>query len=311
MWLWRVSYKRLASKKSLWVSATAYSLHYPMYFLFFSGGLLGVAFYWMGNQELLWSIYYAIPAIALIWLLANFARKGEEVILRKRRGQIDEINVHLAIRTLYITIILGGLLLLLPLLNISISGLLAFSGMGAIVAGIAAKDMLANLFGGFILVLDKPFRAGDWIVAPEKQLEGCVEHVGWRTTRLRTLEKEPISVPNSIFSTVVLQNRSDAFHRIIKTTLTLRISDHAHIKSIMQEIRSYLLENEMIDKDQSCLVYLDSPSLYGLPIKIRCYIHSDYTAEVSLIRGKVYLQIIDIFHKYGADLVACSLQSTP
>lgn len=91
------------------------------------------------------------------------------------------------------------------ILGFSLSGVLAFGGIGGIAVGFAAKDMLANFFGGLAIYLDRPFIVGEWIRSPDHEIEGTVEHIGWRQTRVRAFNKNPIYVPNSLFSTIVVE----------------------------------------------------------------------------------------------------------
>ena len=95
----------------------------------------------------------------------------------------------------YIVVGITGLLTLLQTLGLSISGLMAFGGMGGIAVGFAAKDILANFFGGLFIYTDRPFSVGDWIRSPDRDIEGTVEKIGWRVTRIRTFDKRPLYIP--------------------------------------------------------------------------------------------------------------------
>jgi len=77
-------------------------------------------------------------------------------------------------------------------LGYSISGVLAFGGIGGIAVGFAARDLLANFFGGFMIYMDRPFDVGDWIRSPDQEIEGTVEKIGWRLTTIRTFDKRPL-----------------------------------------------------------------------------------------------------------------------
>ncbi|MBM3201390.1 MAG: mechanosensitive ion channel family protein [Chlamydiae bacterium] len=311
IWISRICYKRILLQNHIWLTAIVSSAHVPTQFLLFCTGLLGIAFYWLGDQEILRKAVYALFIIVLVWALVNFAKKGELVILQTRRRQIDKMHLDLFVRTLRIGIILSGLLFILPMMNVSLSGILAFGGMGAVVVGIAAKDMLANLFGGFILILDKPFRVGDLIYAPEKELEGYVEHVGWRTTKICSLDKQPISVPNSIFTTVSLQNRSWMSHRRIETSFTLRYQDRAQLDKILMDIREFICSHRLLDQREDCLIHLANLSLHGLEIFIRCYTKEIPLAKFLAAKESVYREIAKIVHENGAEFALANLALSP
>ena len=74
-------------------------------------------------------------------------------------------------------------------IGLSISGLLAFGGVGGLIVGLAAKDLLSNFFGGMMIFFDRPFRVGEFIKSPDRNIEGIVEKIGWRLTVVRTFSK--------------------------------------------------------------------------------------------------------------------------
>ena len=79
------------------------------------------------------------------------------------------------------SVVITAVLVALQTLGVSVGGVLAFGGVGGIAVGFAARDLLANLFGGLTIYLDRPFRVGDWILSPDREIEGTVIEIGWRT----------------------------------------------------------------------------------------------------------------------------------
>ena len=120
-------------------------------------------------------------------------------------------------------------LMVLQSLGVSVSGLLAFGGIGGIAVGFAAKDMLANFLGGLSIYLDRPFAVGDWIRSPDRSIEGTVEDIGLRVTRIRTFDQRPLYVPNSTFSSVSLENPSRMTNRRIYETIGVRYEDAGRV----------------------------------------------------------------------------------
>ena len=149
-------------------------------------------------------------------------------------------------------------------LGVSISGVLAFGGMGGLVVGMAAKDLLSNLFGALMVYMDKPFRVGDWIRSPDKSIEGTVEAIGWRVTRIRTFDKRPLYVPNSLFTQIVVENPSRMSNRRINETFGLRYCDIKQIETIVKLVRVMLENHADIDQTQTLIVnfnYFNNSSL--------------------------------------------------
>ena len=105
-----------------------------------------------------------------------------------------------------------------------------------IAVGFAAKDLLANFFGGLMVYLDRPFAIGDWIRSPDREIEGTVEEIGWRVTCIRTFDKRPIYVPNSVFTQVTVENPSRMLNRRIYETIGVRYDDAAKVRDIITDV---------------------------------------------------------------------------
>ena len=148
--------------------------------------------------------------IILIWFVQRLIRGVEREMLdesRGRTGSADKASVRATAKLLRITTWVIAGLMVLQTVGVSISGLLAFGGIGGIAVGFAAKDLLANFFGGLSIYLDRPFTTGDWIRSPDQEIEGTVEDIGWRLTRIRTFDQRPLYVPNAVFSQVSVENQ--------------------------------------------------------------------------------------------------------
>ena len=146
-----------------------------------------------------------------------------------------------------------AVLVILQSTGYSISGVLAFGGVGGLAVGFAAKDLLANFFGGLMIYLDRPFKVGDWIRSPDKEIEGTVVKVGWRLTTITTFDKRPLYVPNAFFTTISVQNPSRMSHRRIFETLGVRYSDAARLPVIIEKVKSMLYEHDEIDSTQTMI----------------------------------------------------------
>ena len=137
------------------------------------------------------------------------------------------------------------ILTVMQLFDYSVSGLLAFGGIGGIAVGFAAKDLLANFFGGLMIYLDRPFSVGDWIRSPDKEIEGTVEDIGWRLTRIRTFDKRPLYIPNSIFASISVENPSRMSNRRIYEKIGIRYDDMSKMNTIVTEVKLMLQKHEL------------------------------------------------------------------
>ena len=117
----------------------------------------------------------------------------------------DHTTIHALSKLGHLVVSVAGGLMILQAIGFSGTGLLAFGGGGGIAVGFAAQDLLANFFGGLFIHTDRPFSVGDWIRSPDREIEGTVERIGWRVTRIRTFDKRPLYIPNSVFSKITVE----------------------------------------------------------------------------------------------------------
>ncbi len=164
---------------------------------------------------------------AAVWFLVRWVRRTEDLLIEAQAGkppdeQIDATTVHAVGKLLRLSVIITGLLVSLETWRVDVSAVLAFGGIGGLAIGFAAKDLLANFFGGLMIYMDQPFKVGDWVRSPDRNIEGTVEYIGWRLTRIRTFDKRPLYVPNSIFNSIALENPQRMLNRRIYETLGVR-----------------------------------------------------------------------------------------
>jgi MscS family membrane protein len=216
-------------------------------------------------------------------------------------GKLDATTVTALAKLLRLTIIISATLIALPTLGIEITALLAAGGVGGIAIGFAAQDLLANFFGGLMIYLDRPFAIGDWIRSPDREIEGTVEHIGWRLTIVRTFDKRPLYVPNSVFTKLALENPSRMTNRRIYETIGIRYSDAAKIDSIIRDVREMLVNHEQIDKSQTLIVNFNKYASSSLEFFVYTFTRTTNWVTFHEIKQDVLLKIIDIVHARGAD----------
>jgi len=242
---------------------------------------------------------------AIIWFLMRIIHFGENHYIKHR--QADVTTVHAMSKLLRISVIITGFLVVLQTLGFSITGVLAFGGIGGLAIGFAAKDLLANFFGGLILYMDRPFKVGDWISSPDRQLEGTVEEISWRLTRIRTFDKRPLYVPNAAFLTIIVINASRMLHRRIRAMISLRYDDWRVIPDIVQEIEEMLRQHEDIEMRQTMFVRLVNFSPSSLDILLYTFTKTTDWVKFQSIQQDVFLKIMDIVAKHGAQ---CAFPTT-
>lgn len=238
----------------------------------------------------------------LVWFAFSFIRQTTKKVVENHASQNDRSTVEAVGKLLRVSVLITGFLISLQSLGFSIEGVLAFGGIGGIAVGFAARDMLANFFGTVSLLLDKPFAEGDWIRSSEMEIEGTVEEIGWRITRIRTFDKRPLYVPNSNFTNITIENPSRMTNRRIKETFSVRYTDMEVLPIVLADIRSMLKEHEEIDTNQILMVNLNELTDSAADFFIYTFTKTTDWAFFHEIKEDVLLKIEGIVRGHGASM---------
>jgi len=249
-----------------------------------------------------------VREIAIIWVLVWFAvrfiRFVEEHLsdTAYREEPVDPTTATAVGKLLRASVIITGVLMVLQGMGFSISGVLAFGGIGGIAVGFAARDMLANFFGALMIFLDRPFSVGDWIRSPDKEIEGTVEEIGWRLTCIRTFDQRPRYVPNSIFTSITVENPSRMLNRRIFETVGVRYADVAALPKIVAEVERMLKDHPDIDHARTLMVNFDKFGPSSLDFFVYTFTRTTVWTEYHAIKQDVLFRISDIIASHGAEI---------
>ncbi len=237
----------------------------------------------------------------ITWFILAFIR-GAETEFSEHSEQIDRHTAEALSKLIRLAVIITAAMVILQTLGFSISGVLAMGGIGGIALGFASKDLLANFFGGLIIYLDRPFSIGDWIRSPDRSIEGTVEKIGWRITQIRNFESQPIYVPNSVFTNIVVENPSRMANRRIYETIGLRYSDLASMDKIVAEVTAMLIAHEEIDADKTMIVNFNAFSDSSVDFFIYSFTKTTEWVKFHQIKQDVMLKIAAIVESNGAEI---------
>lgn len=238
--------------------------------------------------------------IALILTIKLFLVINQFEKSQIKKGR-DVTRARILSRIIKITLIIVIILLYGEHFGMSLSGLLTFGGIGGIAVGMAGKDILSNFFSGIMLYFDRPFSIGDWVRSPDRNIEGTISEIGWRMTKITTFDHRPLYVPNSIFSSISVENPGRMSNRRIDTVIGLRYEDASKIGAIVSAIRQMLQTNIDIDQQQTLLVYFNGFGDSSLNIMVYCFTRTTVWEEWLAVQQHVFLEIIDIVQAHGAD----------
>lgn len=243
--------------------------------------------------------------VAATWFAFRLVTGFEQAFINERQRRqkaFDITTVSVLARIVRIAVVITGVLTGLSILEIPISGFLAAGGVGGVAVGLAAKDLIANFFGGLMVFMDRPFSVGDWIRSPDKEIEGTVEAIGWRVTTVRKFDKRPMYIPNATFTTITLENPSRMTHRRIFEHIGIRYDDVGVIEPIVNDVRQMLKTHEDIASDQTLMVHFDVFGASSLDIMVYCFTKTKDWAEYHRVREHVLLKIGAIIHQHNADI---------
>lgn len=310
-------HKRLGRTRTLWDDALVAALYRPLSVLIYIVGLsFAMELIFRETGALIFDVKAVDPirevlVIATVgWFLSRFITKGAENYINSRHARgdyYDRTAVDAIAKILRISVIITVVLMGMQTLGFSISGLLAFGGVGGIAVGFAAKDMLSNFFGGMMIYLDRPFSVGDWVRSPDRDIEGTVEEIGWRLTRIRTFDRRPLYVPNYVFNTISLENPSRMLNRRIKEVVGVRYDDAGKVAQIVADIRDMVGNHEDIDTSQTVIVNFDAFAASSLNILVYMFTKTRDWIEYHRVKEDVLLKIIGIIESHGAE---CAFPTT-
>jgi MscS family membrane protein len=175
--------------------------------------------------------------------------------------------------------------------GLDITSLVAGLGIGGLAIALAAKESLENLLGSFTIFFDKPFQVGDLIKIGNT--EGHIERIGFRSTRIRTLDKSFVTVPNKKLVDSELDNLSLREQRRVRFFIQLTYdTPSVALKKLMDDIRSYLLSR--IETTDDCFVHFYEFGTYSLNIRIIYFINSNDWDVYSAVREDVNFHIMKL-----------------
>ncbi|MCU0441894.1 MAG: mechanosensitive ion channel family protein [Bacteroidia bacterium] len=244
-----------------------------------------------------------------VWMLAMFV-VGTRILLRATdffaivlsHREESTVSAELAnflkelIKVLLVVmVIFAGLRFIF---HVNITALVASLGIGGLAVALAAQDTLANLLGSFIIYLDKPFKTGDYVEAGE--IKGTIEHVGFRTTRVRTLEKSLLTVPNKKLIDAALNNITMSEARRVRFNLMLTYqSKSSQIKGIIDDIMQALTSHPLV-LENPIVRFADFDSS-SLNILIIYFVKGNEYETMITVKEELNIKIMEIVEKHGCE----------
>lgn len=301
--------KRFEATKNIYDDALLYAARKPLVWLILLLGLTQAAEIAGRDAEVeLFNLLEPLRTLGVIFLVALFAWRAVRFIEERivspqyRDDPLDATTATAIGKLVRLSILITAVITAAQTMGFSIAGLLAMGGVGGIAIGFAARDLLANFFGALMIYMDRPFVVGDWVRSPDREIEGTVEDIGWRLTRIRTFDRRPLYVPNAVFTQVSVENPSRMQNRRIYETVGVRYADVAALPKILEDVRTMFREHPDIDDDRLQMVNFNGFGPSSLDFMVYVFTKTIVWPEFHAIKEDVLFKIAAIIEQHGGEI---------
>ncbi|MBO6572854.1 MAG: mechanosensitive ion channel family protein [Balneola sp.] len=275
-------------------------------------GFIFMMFFWLAtftNLQLSVTVNHYLSlileiavSVGFIWLFYNLSdvfSKYLGVLTSKTETKLDDQLVPLIRKTLRFFVLVMGIILILQNNGYNVASLIAGLGIGGLAVALAARDTLANFFGSVTIFVDKPFRIGDWIKVAG--VEGTVEEVGFRSTRIRTFYNSLVSVPNSNISNNEVDNLGLREYRRLLTTLNLTYSTSPEqMEAFVEGIKAIVKSNPHFRQD-FYEVHFNAFGAHSLDVMVYVFFKvPDWSTELQQ-KHNFFLEVLKLAKEVGVE----------
>jgi MscS family membrane protein len=226
--------------------------------------------------ELADKVMRSLIAIGIFWSFYA-ASTTVSIALQRIEDMLSPEIIGWLLTLLHWGIVLTGIATVLQIWGIQIAPIIAGFGLFGVAVALGAQDLFKNLLGGVSILAEKRFAVGDR-VAVTGVVEGVIEHIGFRSTRVRRFDDVPVIVPNNTFSDHALVNYSKMKYRRIKWVIGLEYrSSAAQLTQVRDNIKAWLDQDERFvsdDDDVTCMVAIDQFAASSIDILLYCFVKS-------------------------------------
>lgn len=257
-----------------------------------------------GLRFILLKAYQVAIIIVVTWMAMRFVDFFTLVSMRRAERTKSPIKSQLAPFAKEVIkvglFIIGIFVILGAAFSLDVSSIIAGLGIGGLAVALAGKESLENLFASFTIFLDRPFVVGDAVQVGD--IQGTVEKVGFRSTRIRTLDKSFLTLPNKMLTDQPLDNLTQRRFRRARYFIGLPYhTPPATVKAICQDILQIIKENPLTNAELSQVRFTDFGES-SLNIMILYFAEAAVWEEFNAIKEEINYQIMDIVHKHGVTL---------
>jgi MscS family membrane protein len=236
----------------------------------------------------LWPVFLTIVAYRLVDIFGIYMMKVAE----KTESTLDDQLVPLLRKVLKTFVIIIGALFVLINLNISIIPFITGISIGGLALALAAQDTIKNFFGSLMIFIDKPFQIGNWITSGE--IDGEVEEVGLRSTRVRTFRNSLIYVPNGILADRTIDNHGLRVYRRYYATLSITYDTPPRLIEVFIEGLNKIVKNHPHTRKDKYHIFMNDFGDSSLNIMFYIFFEAPNWALELQYRHEIIIQILKL-----------------
>ncbi len=243
--------------------------------------------------KIIWPVFAIVFFYRVVDILSLYFEKAAE----KTKNTLDDQLVPLARKVLKTFVIIIGVLFILDNLEVNITGIIAGLSIGGIAFALAAQDTIKNFFGSLMIFIDKPFQVGDWISSGE--VDGTVEEVGFRSTRVRTFRNSLMYVPNAVLTDRMVDNHGLREFRRFFTQIAVQYdTPPVVIEAFVEGLRGIVNDHPKTRKEVYH-IYFNDLADSSLNIMFYVFFAVPTWAEELQVRHEILLSIIKLADELG------------
>ena len=262
-----------------------------------------IASYYMSfsdeNRAIVDTINRTLITIFIFWVMHQIVEPISYILSGLGKVLTREL-IGWIIKSLKILIFILGLAAVLELWGIKIGPIIAGLGLFGVAVALGAQDLFKNLISGILVLVEKRFKIGDWILV-EDIIEGIVEKIGFRSTVIRKFDKSIAIIPNFQFAENAVINISQTTNWIISWVINLQYDTSVEqLKTIRNEIEDYVKNNQDYKPELGYAVRVDSFAESSIDMYIRCFTKTDDWDEWLAVKERLAIEIKQIVEKNSA-----------
>jgi MscS family membrane protein len=244
----------------------------------------------------------ALPLFATLvfYQMVNVFSSYLEKIAEQTENTLDDQLVPLVRKALKTFVVIIGALFILNNLNFDVTALIAGVSIGGLAFALAAQDTIKNFFGSLMIFVDKPFQIGDWITS-DGMIDGTVEEVGFRSTRIRTFRNSVISVPNGTIANAVVDNHGLRKYRRFYMKIAMTYDTPPHLIQVFVDGLTEIVKRHPKTWKENFHIYFNEMADFSLNVMFYIFFDVPTWKEELIARHEVLLEIVKLADKLGVN----------